>query len=817
MWPRRFPVVLAGLLVAMLLSLTSAFAQQGIEYCSSPGTSFGGENGTPISISDSILVSDSMTIDDMHVSIDISHGFVADLLVDLNSPAGTTLRLHDGLGGDLDDLRVIYSDDGVANGAVTYDFGCYMQPSNGLLSVFSGQNTQGQWTLNVEDDFPANSDGVLNSWCLRFFNSPVSVLPAVQNFACTPTQDGIVVSWDNPQPYGSIELTTNGTVLSLPGDTTTHTISGFAPGTLLELSIVGTVAPPGQSVSCAEVCAVTTLNGPPTQVAVTIDEQYDDWSGVTPLQDPVGDAVPGGHDLLSLSVADDDESLFLRFDFAGPEVQLDEGDTLILYIDTDANPNTGLAISGIGAEVEWDFGARQGTVRSGGATFPISHADLGLVAAPTVSGTQFEISLRRSSPLISLGSEVRVLLCDDRPGGDCLPDSGGLFHPLALGQLPPDAEIPLSREVASDIRVVSYNVLTDNPWQGQGSRIGRQLAAVAADIYCFQEIYNHSVAETVSYVGSWVSPPSGGTWFGAGQADCIFVSRFPILQTWALSGNSAVWIDTSSEWGVPTMVINAHLPCCANESGRQNECDQIAAFIRDQRLAGTLSTQPQAPILILGDMNFVGESRQRTTLLTGDILDENQWGWDSAPDADGSNLMDTKSRHVARRQTYTWRNGNGSYSPGYLDYIIYSDSVLELGRNFVLLTEDMSAGTLSQNGLQFDDSNGSDHLLVSADFRPLSGAIIFRRGDCNIDGSLNISDAVAALLSLFGGGSPPLCGDACDSNDDGSFDISDPVTLLGMLFSGFGNLPAPGPNLCGEDPTQGASDTLECQVFDACP
>ena len=814
MGTQRFPVILIGFLGAILLATAPVIAQSGNETCSSPGTIFGGETGTPVSISDSIQINDSLIIEDLHVRVDISHGFVADLLVDLNSPAGTTLRLHDGLGGDLDDLRVIFSDDGVANGAVTYDFGCYMQPSNGLLSVFSGQNTQGLWTLNVEDDFPANSDGVLNSWCLRFFNSPVSVLPAVQNFACTPTQDGAVLSWENPQPYGSIELTVNGTALSLPGSTTTHTLSGVAPGTLLEISVVGAVAPPGQSVSCAEVCAVTTLNGPPTQVAVTIDERYDDWSGVTPLQDPVGDAVPGGHDLLSLSVADDDESLFLRFDFAGPEVQLDEGDTLILYIDTDANPNTGLDISGIGAEVEWDFGARQGTVRSGGATFPISHADVGLVAAPTVSGTQFELSLRRNSPLISLGSEVRVLLCDDRPGGDCLPDSGGLFHPLALGQLPPDAEIPLTREQASDLRIVSYNVLTDNPWQGQGNRIGRQLAAVAADIYCFQEIYNHTPAETASYVSSWVSPIGGGNWFSTGQSDCIFVSRFPILQTWALSGNSAAWIDTSSEWGVPTMVINAHLPCCANESGRQNECDQIAAFIRDQRLAGLLSTHPEAPVLILGDMNFVGESRQRTTLLTGDILDETQWGWDYPMDTDGSDLIDTKSRHVARRQIYTWRNDNGSYFPGYLDYIIYSDAVLELGRHFVLLTDEMSNGSLVQNGLQFDDSSGSDHLLVAADFRPLAGGVLFRRGDCNGDGSLNISDAVASLLSLFGGGAPPNCQDACDSNDDGTLDVSDPVTLLGMLFSGFGDLPAPGPQNCGADPT---SDALDCSTFSGCP
>ena len=184
------------LLVGFIMFPTESLkSQPALEDCSSPGVIFGGENGTPVSISDSIIVTDSLTIQDLHVSVDISHGFVADLLVDLTSPAGTSLRLHDGLGGDLDDLRVIFSDGGIANGSVPYDFGCYMQPSNGPLSVFSGQNSQGTWILNVTDDFPTNSDGVLNSWCTQIFGSPVSVLPSVDNFSCTPTEEGAVLTW----------------------------------------------------------------------------------------------------------------------------------------------------------------------------------------------------------------------------------------------------------------------------------------------------------------------------------------------------------------------------------------------------------------------------------------------------------------------------------------------------------------------------------------------------------------------------------------------------------------------------------------------
>ena len=802
------------ILVWMWVISGGVFAQPDLEVCSSPDLDFGGENGTPVSISDTLVISDDLLIEDFHVSVDISHGFVADLLVDVVSPLGTSLRLHDGLGGDMDDLRVIFSDGGVVNGVMPYDYGCFMQPSNGSLSVFSGQGSVGNWSLNVTDGYPANSDGVLNSWCAQIFTSEVSILSSVENFSCQSTEDGAAITWTNPQSYDAIELTVNGTTLTLPGNATEQTLTGYAPLATLDLSIVGIRTAPGQWVSCPSHCSVMTLNGPATQVAVVIDERYEDWIGVSPTLDPIGDAVPGGLDILSFSVADDDESLFVRFEFAGPEVQLDEGDTINLFIDIDSNPSTGFAISGMGADLQWDFGARQGSLWSGGSATPVGHADIGIVAAPTVSSTQFEISIRRNSPLVSLGSEIRVLLCDDRPSGDCVPNTGSRAHVLVTGQLPSDTEISLNRESPSDVRIVSYNVLTDNPWQGDGDRIGRQLAAVAADIYCFQEIYNHSVSETVEYVGSWVSPSGGGIWYGAGQSDCKIVSRFPVLQMWALSGNFAAWIDTTAEWGVPTMVINAHLPCCANDAGRQNECDQISAFIRDQRIAGLLSTFPDAPILILGDMNFVGMSQQRTTLLTGDIIDEAQWGWDSPPDADGTSLIDTRSRQVAKRQIFTWRNDNGSYMPGFLDYIMYTDAVLDPGRSFVLLTQDLSSATLMQHGLQFSDSNGSDHLLVSADFRRVSVEPEFLRGDCNLDVLLNISDAVSALVSLFSMGGPASCEDACDANDDGSFDISDPVTLLAMLFTGAGDLPLPGPQECGVDPT---GDALDCESFSGCP
>lgn len=78
---------------------------------------------------------------------------------------------------------------------------------------------------------------------------------------------------------------------------------------------------------------------------------------------------------------------------------------------------------------------------------------------------------------------------------------------------------------------------------------------------------------------------------------------------------------------------------------------------------------------------------------------------------------------------------------------------------------------------------------------------VFRRGDANSDGSVDLSDGVAVLSFLFLGEVAPSCPDAADADDSGRLDISDAIRILGFLFLGDGPLPLPGPEECGEDPS----------------
>jgi hypothetical protein len=82
----------------------------------------------------------------------------------------------------------------------------------------------------------------------------------------------------------------------------------------------------------------------------------------------------------------------------------------------------------------------------------------------------------------------------------------------------------------------------------------------------------------------------------------------------------------------------------------------------------------------------------------------------------------------------------------------------------------------------------------------------FLRGDCNEDGTVDISDAVCILGWLFLGGSTPGCLAAANANGDDAVNISDPLWILQHLFSGGPPPPAPFPR-CGPDPT---ADGLEC-------
>jgi endonuclease/exonuclease/phosphatase (EEP) superfamily protein YafD len=465
---------------------------------------------------------------------------------------------------------------------------------------------------------------------------------------------------------------------------------------------------------------------PSEPARIVVDAEGDDWTSVpTRHADPSGDG--GALDLGRLWMGHDSKHLFLRMDVGG-EITLSEGNELTMYLDVDNDASTGRSARGLGADVVWTFGERSGTVYEEGTSTAIGHADLGLTALPTVTSAVFEVALRRSvgGDRLLEGDSVRVALAG---GGDQLPDGeGGVGYAVSAADLPPLSEASLGRP-AEGLRLLTANVERGNLFAESAQPSYERIFRMAAPgVFGFSEVYNRSAettAETVQDLTAY-----DGTWHHAKLGlDLVAVSRYPIQETHAIPGYEdnqagAFLLDTAERLGTKTLLVLAHPPCCndadaqpSRDARRQRVVDGIVAFLRKtQNGEGPFTVAPETPIVVAGDMNFVGDAQQPTTLRTGDIINNDRFGPDAAPDWDDSPLLDTSPRQTGAPLHTTWINEGSSFPPGRLDYVYVSDSVLEVTNEYVLRTDMLSPSRRAEHGLEAGDrETASDHLPMVVD------------------------------------------------------------------------------------------------------
>ena len=472
-----------------------------------------------------------------------------------------------------------------------------------------------------------------------------------------------------------------------------------------------------------------------------MDGEFSDWEDVSYLyEDAVGDVAAGGVDFEGLKILNDETFLYLYIEL-NFEINLQESLNSTLYIDTDNNSATGLAIGSIGAELTWNFAAKSGMFYTGNNSTVIGHPDLRLRTFPTVSSEIFEISIGLDSKPDGLndlftGNTISVLF-EDADNFDMLPDLGAnLLYTIQPVDLEPIMPIRISPTDFSHLRFLTWNVHGDDLFDPNlFDEYDRILSALNPGIIAFQEIYSHSSADLKDLMESILPSGDGEEWFTPIDGnDIALASRYEILDSWLPnSPNRAFLIKLKPTYAKDLLVIGAHTPCCSNDAGRQSEIDGIMAFLRDALLpGGVIDLEEDTPVILAGDFNLVGERRQLVTLLTGDISDNSTWGSDFSPDWDGTNLSDAIPRHTDLLQTYTWQNDNSPFSPGRLDFIIYTDSAIKLEKSFVLRTDELSADTLNAYGLVASDTRlASDHLPVVADFSLEAGALTAISGGTN--------------------------------------------------------------------------------------
>ncbi|RKY94958.1 MAG: hypothetical protein DRQ01_01060 [Ignavibacteriae bacterium] len=462
---------------------------------------------------------------------------------------------------------------------------------------------------------------------------------------------------------------------------------------------------------------------------IFLDGKTDDWNVPVPTHT---DTENDGNefDFKYFSVTNDEQFLFIRLKLT-PETKLVEDNFLTLYIDGDNNIATGVSANGIGAELRWDFGTRTGQFYKNGTT-NISFPEIQYRTLPTVTDTTYEIAIGRdvlpngTDPLFSSPS-IKIFFKDNDTNGDWMPNSGETFgYNFDDTPTTPLVPVEISKEDTSLLRVMNWNVL----WDGlldplRENNFERILQAIQPDIICFNEFFNSSVTQVKDAMNQMLPLPGGATWYGVKlDAGNVTISKYPIIQSWeAYPGHriTASLIDLPQYFEKDIMVINSHLKCCGgqqNDEKRQLEADATIAFILDAKTPGGMIELPEnTPFLIAGDLNLVGLRQQLTTLVTGEIINTQTFGNGAPPDWDNTDLEDLLSPQTDKRTAYTWRSDNSSFPPGRLDFQIYSNSAMNVEKDFVIQTEVMSSSRLAQYGLQqFDTRDASDHFPKVTDY-----------------------------------------------------------------------------------------------------
>lgn len=139
-----------------------------------PANSYTYTNTTPLAIPDpgtdtrSIVVTDSFTIADLNVLVEITHPYVADLRITLIAPSGDRYRLAVGPGaaGDNYSGTIFDSEATTPISAAFAPFTGNFLPTDPLTPLY-GTNSAGTWQLEVQDVATRDS-GTLTKFELRF-------------------------------------------------------------------------------------------------------------------------------------------------------------------------------------------------------------------------------------------------------------------------------------------------------------------------------------------------------------------------------------------------------------------------------------------------------------------------------------------------------------------------------------------------------------------------------------------------------------------------------------------------------------------------
>ncbi|MGD1915200.1 MAG: endonuclease/exonuclease/phosphatase family protein [Phycisphaerales bacterium] len=523
-------------------------------------------------------------------------------------------------------------------------------------------------------------------------------------------------------------------------DTHTTFLARFALtlATTAGLATIAACSESETSVSAEPVSAP--LDPASTEIALAeAAEALQSWSGdLTITMD--GDVSDWPDDIAAVA---DAHWLYLRFSL-GSQTQTLQGmpTPVAVWIDADGNPSTGRSVEepkvegGLGADIEVIFSPREPDARRPGAgvmfrvhtpdgsTRDISHEDLGFHFTPSHAAEWYEMRIARSVAAqlgIStdgLGTSGRiagvVAMFDRDRQVRAWADPFEVMATQAASWEPSDVRIPARPDDA--LRVLSYNVEHSSPVKNP-EPFARVIRVLDPDAILFQEWVEGDAEALKAWLTAYVDDQADWHVLKGSAWGVAVASKHPLTALTDMdtpnpmrSDRTLRFIGALAETPMgPLAVGSTHLKCCGTKDSREDRQRVAEASLIASMLTEALGQSPGAEavsVVVGGDLNLVGSRPPLEAIGAG-------------VDLDASSLTVAEAMLLGDNAMYTWYDAGNTYTPGRLDYLLYSDSVAEAANSFVLDTSKLSEAALARLGLDATDTAASDHLPVVLDVKPL--------------------------------------------------------------------------------------------------
>ncbi len=505
---------------------------------------------------------------------------------------------------------------------------------------------------------------------------------------------------------------------------------------------------------------------------IVIDGRFDDWEGVDAIAwegvsgDESGDESGGGASSSidldaemgdggtpvlemgddgsgTVSVAYDDDWVYLRVGLGGVHNAQGLDGSLSLEFDVDGNALTGVVEAGgdgestglAGVDFELVFSpVNVKTGKTGGAgAFALEQGigrtvvnpyDVGVSFLPTYADHEIEVRLRRGVEIPGTNVDAFV---NNTFSFQCVRTTANgsiTEHTIPAMVMMDDEESESSAAVDSSggkwmrkpmgaVRIMSWNIEVGHLFDEPDS-FARVINAVQPDVICFQEMGRH---RTGAELRRWLEKevPVGEGWdvqmridgdvaiatklasvrTGPSEMPAIAGGKYPVRAAMLLIGYG----------GKRVVVSSVHLKCCGR-AGDRSDLKRIAetGVIHDI-LSQSVVEDHAIGMLVMGDFNLVGSRTPLDNLVKG-------------ADLDGSDLLDIAPLRLHDSTSTTWRDRGQPYLPGRLDFALVSDSTVQVVESFVFDSALLSDSELKASGvLRGDCGEASDHLPIVVDLK----------------------------------------------------------------------------------------------------